>query len=330
MGGNLFKLGRLPKAEYQAIESKVSNYLDIHFPGNWRIPRYYGDKADFGDLDILLSSDALAGADWTEVRDRIATDLGITTTKSTGHVFSTVYENFQVDFFLRKARFFESTYQFLCFNDIGNLIGKICRRFNLKYGEQGLAYVFRRQDEHYKKDLPISADLSAIFGFLGLDHQQWLKGFANRDEMFHWVVESPYFSVVPYQQQSKTFEKRAKERATIQAFLAWLEANQIDKVYEYEADRAAYLPQIAAHFPEANLLEAIQAEKEREAQVIAIRAKFNGRIVMELIPSLSGKALGQFIMQFKAQWPDPDQWLSKASPETIKAKILAFGTSFEA
>ena len=30
------------------------HYLDERLPGQYRIPRYYGDKPDFGDMDVLV------------------------------------------------------------------------------------------------------------------------------------------------------------------------------------------------------------------------------------------------------------------------------------
>ena len=170
MGGNLFKLGRLPKADYLRLESKVMTYLDEKLPNAYRIPRYYANKADFGDMDIILCAEELPTA-WTIFRLEIAKELGITQYQMSGQLFSTVLEGFQVDFFLRPRANFETTYHYLSFNDIGNLIGKIFKRFNLKYGEVGLEYVFRRAEGSYKKDILISKDFQQIYAFLGLDYE---------------------------------------------------------------------------------------------------------------------------------------------------------------
>ena len=303
MGGNLFKLGRLPRAEYKQIEAELIVYLDQKFGKHYRIPRYYGDKADFGDLDIVVSSAVITG-NWEQLRNEIIDDLGLSQHKSTGAVFSTVYRNFQVDYFVRNHRYFESTYNFLCFNDIGNLVGKIFKRFNLKYGEQGLKYVFRRADNHYQKDIPVSLDIERVFGFLELDFAQWQQGFANKIEMFNWVVASPYFSIAPYEKLSKKMEQRVKERPTIQAFMEYLEKNKVTKTYEFAEDRDEYIPMIEAYFPEANLPALIAKEQEREKFVLAIKTKYNGRIIMEMFPGLEGKALGNFMVAFQNQWED--------------------------
>lgn len=325
MGGNLFKLGRLPRTDYLKIELDVSQYLDGKLGEFYRIPRYYGDKPDFGDLDIIISS---AVENWEQKRLEIIKDLGITRHKSIGHVFSTVYQNFQVDYFVIPAEHFESTYNFFCFNDLGNLLGKICRRFNLKYGEQGLAYVFRRDDENYKKDIILTKDFAKICEFLQVDYQKWKEGFANLGEMFEWAIASPYFSVEPYLKPSKTIENRAKDRRTIQKFIEYLHEKEISKTYQYLENRDDYLPWIIKNFPEAELLEKIEREMELEKRETQIKAKFNGKLLMKLLPDLEGKKLGEFIVEFKKKFDNFEQLILESSPEEIKRKILDFSQTF--
>lgn len=325
MGGNLFKLGRLPRNEYLEIEGEMRRYLDEKLGVFYRIPRYYGDKPDFGDLDIIVSS---AVENWEEKRREIIADLGINQHKSIGHVFSTVYRNFQVDYFVIPAEHFESTYNFFCFNDLGNLLGKICRRFNLKYGEQGLAYVFRRSDENYKKDIILTKDFAKICEFLQVDYQKWTEGFANLEEMFEWAIASPYFSVEPYLKPSKTLENRAKERRTIQKFIEYLHEKKITKTYQYLENRDDYLPWIVENFPEADLPTKIEREKELEKRENQIKAKFNGKLLMSLLPHLEGKKLGEFIVEFKKSFDDFEEFILKNSQEEIEQKILDFSQNF--
>jgi hypothetical protein len=325
MGGNLFKLGRLPRNDYFKIEREVSQYLDKKLGDFYRIPRYYGDKPDFGDLDIIVSS---AAENWEQIRLQIIKDLEITQHKSIGHVFSTVYQNFQVDYFVIPAQHFESTYNFFCFNDLGNLLGKICRRFNLKYGEQGLAYVFRRNDENYKKDIILTKDFAKICEFLRVDFRKWEAGFANLEEMFEWAIASPYFSVEPYLKPSKSLENRAKDRRTIQKFIEYLQEKKLNKTFQYLENRDDYLPWLAENFPEANLSEKIATEKELENRENQIKAKFNGRILMKLLPHLEGKRLGEFIVSFKKSFDDFEQFILENSEEEINRQILDFARKF--
>ena len=325
MGGNLFKLGRLPQAQYAVIETELREYLDRKMGDQYRIPRYYRSKADFGDVDIIVS-DAAIQSTWQDLRMQIVQDLGIEQYKSAGAVFSTVYQHFQVDYFCKEQAFFESTYHYLSFNDIGNILGKIFKRFNLKYGEQGLQYVFRRTDGHFQKDLPVSLDFARIFAFLDLDYAHWERGFDTLDEMFRWATASPYFSIKPYEEQDATTAKRVKERHTMQRFIQWLQENRITQTFTFQEERDAYLPMIEAFFPEAHLLKKIEQERQREGFVQQLRGKYSGQVVMRLFPELQGKALGEFMRKFEAQWEDHEAVLAEMEAREIESRLKAFGT----
>jgi hypothetical protein len=327
MGGKLFNLGRISRDRYLKIEATVQEYLDRKVgTAAYRIPRYYATKPDFGDIDVIIrSSDSAA---WQNLRQEFVTDLAVTEFKSAGNVFSTVYQGLQVDYFTAAPEFLESTYNYLSFNDLGNLLGKICRRFNLKYGEEGLAYVFRRQDGNYKKDLTISTNFAEICRLLELNYAQWQQGFDELADVFNWVIASPYFSVNPYVNQSTSLEKRAKERTTIQKFLAYLEEQGITKEYQYLENRDDYLPWIAEQFPGADLLARIVAEQQLEERSIAFKAKFNGDRLMTLLPGISGKALGAFIVKLKEQIPDFEEYILTEDQEVIDQMIVDYFDSF--
>jgi hypothetical protein len=321
MGGKLFNLGRISRDRYLEIERAMREYLDRKVgTAAYHIPRYYATKPDFGDMDVIIQSDDAAV--WRILRQEFVADLGVTEFKSAGNVFSTVYQGLQVDYFTATPEFFESTYNYLSFNDLSNLLGKICRRFNLKYGEEGLAYVFRRQDGNYKKDLTISTDFAEICRFLELDYPQWRQGFDDLNDVFDWVIASPYFSVNPYLIPVKSLEKRAKERTTIQKFLAYLEEQKITKEYQYLENRDDYLPWITEQFPEADLLARIVVEQQLEERAIAFKAKFNGDRLMTLIPGLSGKSLGEFIVKLKEQIPDFEEYVLTQQQQVIDRMIL--------
>lgn len=323
MGGKLFNLGRIDRPQYLNIEAQVRDYLNRKVGAeNYRVPRYYSNKPDFGDMDIIIRLGA--ETNWPQLRQEIVTDLGIASAKSAGSVYSTVYQNLQVDYFTAPPEYFESTYNYLSFNDLGNLLGKICRRFNLKYGERGLAYVYRINDGNYKKDIKLTTDFQVICQFLGLDYSKWLTGFANLEEIFAWTIDSPYFSVNPYIDRSTSLEKRLKERSTIQEFLAYLQQHQIDKAYQYLENRDEYIPWIASKFPAAQLPEKIAQENAKAARAIAIKAKFNGEHLMELLPNLAGKELGQFILLFKQQFTDFEEFILNTEQEAIDREIYNF------
>lgn len=328
MGGNLFKLGRLPRADYLTLEAELRAVLDPWFGELYRIPRYYGSKADFGDVDVLLSSEA-APQGWENLRLEIVARLGVTEYKCVNRVLSMNYKGFQTDFFILPAAEFLSTWQFMCYNDLGNLLGKLFRRFGLKYGETGLLYVYRRPDsDHYQRDLPLCADMGRILGFLGLDLATWEAGFPTLEDMFRWVVSSPYFTVSPFLERTAGTEKRVQQRPTMAKFVEWLEREGVDKRYVFEEDRSAYLPMIAAAFPEADLPGQIAAEEARSRLVAEVQAKFSGKLVMSLYPELSGERLGRFIQQFKERFTDFEEEIAAMPAEDVLVRLAAFRAEF--
>jgi hypothetical protein len=323
MGGNLFKLGRRPRAEYLVIETAVREFLDSLLGDGYRVPRYYASKPDFGDLDVVVSRAAIeAVGGWERFCEAVAAGLGVTQSKSVGHVYSTVVRDFQVDYFVRTPELFEATYHYLSFNDLGNLIGKIYRRLGLKYGEDGLSYVFRREAQpSYKRELLISRDWPRILGFLELDVAAWQAGFDRLEDMFAWVVASPYFSVAPYEEQDRTMQRRAKGRPTMARFIAWLEATNLDTRCAYLEGRDAYVESIAAAFPEAELPQALAHERALEREAAALRSKFDGELVREWT-GLDGKQLGAFLRRFARSYPN--ERLAGMDPEEIRVAVQGF------
>jgi hypothetical protein len=319
VGGNLFQLGRLPRDQYLVLETELRTWLDARFGDLYRIPRFYNQKPDFGDVDILLS-EAAVDTTWPDLRDHIAAELGIETSQAQGQVFSTVYRGFQVDFSLRSEATFQSTYQFLCFNDLGNLLGKMFHRMGFTYGEQGLVYVSRRAHSHHRADLLVSQDMDRILSFLGLDPADWHRGFDTLPQMYGWVVGSPYFSSDPY--LAPRTRKRDSSRTTLTQFIAYLRDRQLEKRFDH-GDKADWIPRVAAAFPEARLEEAIAREQALEARDAAFRAKFNGRLVMSLCPELEGKALGAFMQAFQRRFDPLEDTILAMAPDEIAAQIVA-------
>jgi hypothetical protein len=325
VGGKLFHFPRMPRADYLEREAAVRAYLDTVLPGGYRIPRFYGDKLDFGDMDVIV----VATPDWGERRERIAKELGVDAVKVVGRVYSTAFRGLQTDFFAVPARFLDSTYDFMSFNDLGNLLGRIVRRFDLKWGEEGLAYVFRRaSDDHYRADLPITQDFARVCAFLGLDHAAWVTGFPTLTSLYEWVIASPYFSVAPYLDDATTgtLAQRSKDRPTIIKFVEFLRARGIAARPAF-AERGTYAPQIAAAFPEADLPAQLAAEHAKEARAKALAARFSGALVMRLRPELSGKALGEFIVAFKRALAGDgafDDAVLATPPDELERRIAAF------
>lgn len=318
MGGNFWKLGRMLRDEYLLRETAVRECLEARAPGEYRIPRYFEDKLDFGDMDVIVSKAVLQ-------RDpnflaRLFADLGIVDYKANGAVTTTVFRGLQTDFFLVPPCNVDTTYTFMCFGEVGNILGRLGRRFKLKFGIDGLNYVFRWGD-HYKQEFTVTRDFAAICDLFGLDHSTWVRGFATREEMFRWVTASPWFSARPYIDPESPMVQRAGVRPGIAAFIEFVKVNVPADAGAYIADPVAW---VEAKFPEARLPEKLAKQVEKTDRLAAVSEKFSGRLVMEFRPGLEGRELGEFIRQFRLSKDDFQAYVLATSAEQIREDIRTF------
>jgi len=323
------ELGRVSQAEYLEIERELVKYLEQKFrrdgKASYRIPRFYKSKPDFGDVDILLSDAVIE--DWKVLQEEIAKDLAVTQYKTKGDLSMAYKDKIQVDVMVCKDECLDSTWQFLCYNDLGNLLGKHYRRFNLLYGEKGLFYVYRRESGGYRKDILLTRDMKKILGFLELSFEEWDSGFDTLEKMFDWVIACKYFTVTPFVELTTNTAKRAKLRTTMRKFVQYVQDNNIQKNYEFQP-KDTYLPMIMEYFSDVPLADLIQHEKTQEEREKAIKSKFNANIIMKRFPDLKGPKLGKFIAYVKAQYDDFDATIVDMEPEAIETALDKYYEGF--
>lgn len=324
MGGNLFKAGRVTKERYDEILTSLIPVLDKHFGNRYGIPKPYHDKADFGDVDIILDAGAVMNKpDWFK---NVCADLKVEETHKVRNVCSMLYQNFQVDFFMTPTSEFESSLNFMSYNILGNLIGRIYHKFNLRYGEAGLFYVLRGFNNHISKEIIVSRDMCKILDFIGLSYFRWKQGFNNVEEIFDYVISSPFFCSSSYDPKYFNVRKRANERPDFVKFLDYLENNKITKNYPFIMPKENYLPEIDKYF-DTKLTEAHAKHLIKQERLLKISEKFNGRIVMDLL-KIEGKELGTFIGNYKNGFTNDEEFenfILNATTKEIEQDILLHG-----
>ena len=323
MGGNLFKAGRISKEKYFDILYALQPILDKHFGYRYRIPQAYRNKADYGDVDILVDAAViLNNPTWKE---DIAHDLNVTQVKNVRNVYSMLYQNFQVDIFLVKTKELDSCFNFMSYNILGNLLGRIYHKFNLRYGEGGLFYVLRGFNNHISKEVIVSGDMRTILAFVGLSYDRWQAGFDNVEEVFEYVIQSKYFCSNSYDLKYFNVQKRATERPDFNKFLDYINDNNIVKNYPFDKNKEVYLPMIDDFF-HTNLQEKYDEHVKRQEKLKIISEKFNGKVIMDLIPNIDGKELGAFIKDYKDGFYEGkfEYYMLKLTQEEINEDILEF------
>jgi hypothetical protein len=324
MGGNCLKnceIRRMSLVEYNMTCKKVLESIK-DMRGEWgylrvaKVCRSTRSKIDFGDIDVLMVSDELP-ADWIE---QLSKEWKSKEVVRNGPVVTFEVDGFQVDVIKTPSHEFNSAYAYLGQADCGNFMGKLSRRLGLKYGHNGLTYVYRDGD-HVVGNITVSDTPAETFDLLGLNYEKFLEGFDTLEDVFEFVASSKYFSPKPFsfEEMNSIARIRDKKRPSYNALLKWIDANKATRDWNYEfADKDSYLPMLFERFPKFR--EEWYNLRARSYVMRDIQAKFNGDIVRD-ITGLQGKDLGLFMIKLRMEGGLTQDFILTQSQEKINQVI---------
>lgn len=310
MGGNAlsFDTRRVGREEYFELVQEIHDKLDsIGVLLHVDVAAYH-NKADFGDIDILICSSKSDRRDW------IQKTFEPKEIYHNSDCFSFDYKGVQVDFiFCKKENFAISAYYF-AFNDLGNLIGRIYHKMGLKFGHDGLSLTVR-DDTHVIAEISLSKNIDEILEIAGYDPVRYHQGFDTLEDIFNFVVSSPYYTYSIFDLDNRNYRARTRDRKrkTYTEFLKWAENRP--GTYVYSGNKADYLPRILHRFDKIDEYMDIMKKYSR---YLSVKEKFNGSIVMQ-ITGIRGKELGAFVTLFRNIFSDSD--LLRMTPDMIKFEI---------
>lgn len=254
MGGNAtkqFGSQRVNKETYLKILPLLSDallwnteweYKRIHFFKFTPIP-YVANKESFGDMDIAVlttkhvpfeAQNVMLAIQYYNTR-KSQEFVKVVGTVQNGNVISMAMqffiENewttpFQIDFIVFSN---EETYDFarhyFSYNDLGNLVGVIAKKYGLKFGFDGLfvqsyfdekGRFSRKHRSQYKIEQKITSDFEKAFQILGYNVERFKQGFASTEEVVKYVASSPLFHPDMFKDSERTGEslKRDRKRPT--------------------------------------------------------------------------------------------------------------------
>lgn len=313
MGGSAlaFETRRVNRDEYFVLVEEIKDKLISIGESKFDPILAYHTKPDFGDIDILICSDRPNRREWIQ---------GLFQPREIYHnsdVFSFDYKDVQVDFIFTKPENYESSYWYFAWNDIGNIYSRILHRFGLRNGHDGLTLIVR-DDTQVVGEIPLTKNLDRILEFAGYDPIPYRKGFETKEEIFKYVVSSPYYNYEIFDLDNRNYRARTRDRKrpTYTEFLVWAQENVTENGYEWNSNKAAYLPRILYEFGK---LDEYAEMLRRHFVNLDIKKKFNGEIVMKLT-GLSGKELGAFMTAFKTKFSRDD--MSKMTAGMIREELL--------
>jgi hypothetical protein len=311
MGGNALSCAsvRLTKKNYQRLADDCVATLQALYPtGRVTAIESYRAKADHGDLDLLLAvpgydpfkaAEALSATE--VVRNGPVTSIGVQVRAEAEPVTGNV---FQVDLISIDEPSFDYARQYFAFNDLGNLIGRTAHSAGLAHKHDGLWYYVRDADYKFR-ELVLTRDYATALRFLGYAPERFKEGFETLQDIFEYVAGSAFFNRDIFLLENRNNQSRVRDRKrrTYMEFLKFCEARPELPAYQYPAEKSAWLPRIAEHFPH------FQAEYDQAladlAELRAVKAKFNGEWVSQLT-GLQGKELGGLMKRFKESFVSPE------------------------
>jgi hypothetical protein len=261
----------------------------------------YYTKADHGDLDLLMQISPDKNINWREYLQKTFNPQAI---HNNGGVYSFDYKNFQVDIIPIREDKWKIANVYYSYDPLGNIMGKTFHKFGLSYGWDGLFYKFRNFNGKNSQNILLTTDPERIFKFGGYDYDRYLKGFETLEDIFNFAIDGINFDTEMFQMENlKSIDKkRNRKRGSYHLFLNYLKDNNIHVTHLFNENKDTYITAIDFYFPEVKLMEKLKELKDKDNVDKYMSEKFNGNIIMQWLPELKGKELGDAITTFKCYW----------------------------
>ncbi len=294
---------------YARLSAQLLGQIRASQPVRAAVVPAYRNKDSFGDIDVVVDD----GFDFAAFQTAHPQYRAV----RNGRVLSLLIDGqYQADLIRAEPECFAVTLDYLSYNDLGNLIGRIAHRLGYKYGLHGLSILLREGDHQFGEVL-VSRDPDRIRDFLGLPPR---PDFEDLTQIFAYVAQARHFhsGIYPFAALNNKNRVRDRKRQTYHAFLQWLhtrpastgEPVQWSPEQALDAATAYFGPHVQAQYQQLRAQQALQQAR---------RSQFNGDLVGQWT-GLSGQALGALIRAYRQSGQfDPDAPLA-----VQQARLLAF------
>lgn len=256
---------RLTKEQYDEVLSA----LTITLPYKTAAIPSYRAKDSFGDCDLLTTATDEA------FEKSLSKDFILLGKKKNGGVTSYAlkygsFPPFQFDLIKAKEDSYKFNYNYLSYNDLGNLIGRVAAAFGFKFAHDGLyilAWYSHKGEERsvgrvkedgktndhaeYKMEKLFISNFDQALEFLGFDSSRFAQGFDTIEDILAFVASSKYFckDFFLFENRNHDQRKRDVKRPTytraLEYFDTLVEAKSRDEVTKaFKADVTTKYPSI--------------------------------------------------------------------------------------
>lgn len=313
--------------DFERIGKEISSKFEEDLQVETFISKCYRNKETHGDLDLLVKIDQKFNHKHINLYDYIKETFKPNAIYSNSGVNSFDYQEFQIDIIPIRESNWVTAKTYFSYDPLGNLMGKVFHKFGLSYGWDGLKYKFRNFNGNLSEDITISKDPEKIFSFGDYNYNRFLEGFNEMEEIFEFVLESKYFDNNNFKIENfnHTDRKRNIRRSSFNAFIQYLEDNQIERRYNFNKNKRNYIDYIDSFFPETNFKNKLRILEEKNELNKQLANKFNGKIIMSWFPNLLGKELGDTITNFKKSFGGKEnynEFILNNDLDEIKTKFI--------
>lgn len=329
MGGNALSMPsvRLTKKNYHRMAAECLTKLRALYPqARMQAIVAYRGKPDFGDLDVALDAEnydpleaAQALGAVEVVRNGPVTSIGVKARPELERVSGNL---FQVDLIKLGQAEYDFATHYYSYNDAGNLAGRIAKAMGTTLRHDGL-YYYHRVGTYKFREILLTQDYDKALAFLGYDTTRFEQGFDSLEDIFEFIVSTPYFRADIFLLENRNYAARVRDRKrhTYNQFLLWCERHPELPAFDFPEDKATWFPRIMDNFPEFEQNYKKSCADLAEQQ--AMKEKFNGELVSQLT-GLKGKELGFLMKRFKESFASEDalrEYVLNTSLTDLEARV---------
>lgn len=296
MGGALFQNPRMNRETYERVSQDVIQKLA---PLKVLIPESFLDKEDYGDIDFVVPFPIFDKEKVKQIFNINDDDISINTS-----VVSINYMGVQCDLCFHPEEDVLTAYQYMRNSDCSNMVGCLCRdSLGYRLTHKGLVYPVKFAQDDALGEVLVSKNFRKILEFCDLNYDEWLEGFKNPEELFHWITQSKYFNAEAFKFENLNHENRTRnrKRKVYAEFVEWL----LNKTFDNHVptiNKQEHLFRGMFHFYEevmflSNWTHQIQLLIDQRYIWERSRNIFNGSVIQELTGT-SGPMLGKILRDF--------------------------------
>lgn len=327
------KSKRLHKKDFDSLTARVvkvlnaaiekANVLGAHIVDAPHEVKAYRQKETFGDLDLLVDGELFTFVSYEEVMELLRVEFNHTgplpyKTKdkkdmvmSIGLPSDEAEVYFQLDLIASERAYYNFQSSYLNWNDLGNLVGVVASSNGfLKYGHDGLRYLFRDGDNLFES-VVLTNDWDEALEFFGYSQERYYAGFDNLMEIYEYAASSRYFSpsLYAFENRNHTQRTRDRKRPTYNGFLNWIEEQDAVGYFNSKTpmDSDRWKERVYAFFPTFAQTEVDTWAKLERRKVF--KEYFNGGRLLKFKPELQKQAISDYLKALEQSVPDIEEFV---------------------